>query len=416
MDDAPGLEDLPEPVRARVVALSAGVLPEVVSLPPGLKRIASFAPARRAKLGGGALIEALADSDLRERVAHQLHGVDPGQGDDAVGAAARAWLLRPEGWRTRLEAGAETVAEREQGLEEQRESQLRDRVATLEQQLRDVRAAHRDEIQDLRAEVTKLRRRLGESRSGEREATRAVEAASREAQRARASAEAELEAQRREVRQMRAEVERRDAEARAGRRHERAERDEATLRARLLLDTVLDATAGLRRELGLPTSETTPGERIEAEVAAASGSGGTSRAVDTPAMLEQYLALPRARLVVDGYNVTKSAWPASSLEAQRTRLLLGIAPLVVRTRAETTVVFDAADATARPPVAPPRGVRVLFSPPGVIADEVIGDLVEAEPAGRVVLVVSDDGEVRARAAAAGARPVAAAALAGLLTR
>ena len=52
--------------------------------------------------------------------------------------------------------------------------------------------------------------------------------------------------------------------------------------------------------------------------------------------------MPRARLIVDGYNVSKTAWPTSSLEAQRIRLLSGLAPLVARTGAETTVVFDAA--------------------------------------------------------------------------
>ena len=64
--------------------------------------------------------------------------------------------------------------------------------------------------------------------------------------------------------------------------------------------------------------------------------------------------------------------------------------------------------------AAPRGVKVLFSPQGVIADQVIGELVEAEPRGRVVLVVSDDREVQARAQRAGARAVPSAALVGLL--
>ena len=62
--------------------------------------------------------------------------------------------------------------------------------------------------------------------------------------------------------------------------------------------------------------------------------------------------MPRARLLVDGYNVSKAAWPTSSLEAQRIRLLTGLAPLVARTGAETTVVFDAAETDHRP-----RGAR-----------------------------------------------------------
>ena len=79
----------------------------------------------------------------------------------------------------------------------------------------------------------------------------------------------------------------------------------------------------------------------------------------------------------------------------------GLGALAARTSVEVTVVFDgAAVATARPPG---RGIRVLFSPPGVLADHVIRDLVRAEPQGRVGLVVSSDREVVDRAMADGAR-------------
>jgi predicted RNA-binding protein with PIN domain len=117
---------------------------------------------------------------------------------------------------------------------------------------------------------------------------------------------------------------------------------------------------------------------------------------------------------VDGYNVSKQAWPSSSLEVQRTRLLTGLAALVARTGAETTVVFDAAATASRPVVTTPRGVKVLFSPPGVIADDVIRQLVDAEPEGRVVVVVTDDREVLADVARSGARTVGSQALAALV--
>ena len=227
-------------------------------------------------------------------------------------------------------------------------------------------------------------------------------------------AEVTLAARDKEVRRLRAEVERLEAEARQGRRGGRAEKEQATARTRVLLDTILDATAGLRRELALPPATSSPGERVEESLAAPDVPGPRAVPDVGPALLEQYLALPRARLVVDGYNVSMGAWSGSSLEAQRTRLLTAMAPLVARTGAETTVVFDGADADTRPPTSQPRGVKVLFSPKGVIADEVIGQLVEAEPRGRVVLVVSDDREVQARCQRAGARAVASASLVGLL--
>ena len=59
------------------------------------------------------------------------------------------------------------------------------------------------------------------------------------------------------------------------------------------------------------------------------------------------------------------------------------------------MVFDGA---TRPPAMPPapRGVRVLFSAPGEIADDVIRRLVAAEPEGRPLMVVSSDKEVADR--------------------
>nr|WP_237448691.1 NYN domain-containing protein [Nocardioides flavescens] len=121
--------------------------------------------------------------------------------------------------------------------------------------------------------------------------------------------------------------------------------------------------------------------------------------------------MPRARLVVDGYNVTKSVWPTQSLEAQRSRLLTLLGALVARTGAETTVVFDGAGAEARGATVAPRGVRVVFSPAGVIADDVIRDLVDAEPSGRVVVVVTDDRALGADVRRAGARLATARSLA-----
>ena len=71
------------------------------------------------------------------------------------------------------------------------------------------------------------------------------------------------------------------------------------------------------------------------------------------------------------------------------------------------MVFDAAETDHRPPVTAPRGVRVLFSPRGVIADDVIRDLVAAEPAGRVVVVVTADQAVARDVIRDGARVRAA---------
>ena len=73
-------------------------------------------------------------------------------------------------------------------------------------------------------------------------------------------------------------------------------------------------------------------------------------------------------------------------------------------------MFDGADLTHPPGVNAPRGVRVRFSPPGVIADDLIRQLVQAEPTGRSVIVVSTDREVAESITKMGARSVASIAL------
>ena len=191
------------------------------------------------------------------------------------------------------------------------------------------------------------------------------------------------------------------------------------MRTRLLLDTIVESAQGLRRELALPTVEGNPADLVVADVAQQgqrTSSGHGSLPVDDPAMLDQLVQLPRAHLIVDGYNVTKNAWPNLSLEKQRDVLLSGLGPLAARSGAEVTVVFDAADTKDRPMVKAPRGLRVLFSPVGVIADDVIRDLVAAEPRGRPLLVVTSDQAVVRDVVAAGARAVGSAGLSALLAR
>jgi predicted RNA-binding protein with PIN domain len=414
---------LPEPVRVRVVALAADVLPQVATLPPALRRVAAFAPARRARLGGHAISESLADDDLRERVAVQV-AARPARTDDEVEIAARAWLARDEGWLAIVER-AERASPPRGGRDEAELERVRGRLADAEQVLKDARTKARAQVEEYKSDNATLRRKLGEARAMERQARETAEEALSLAEEARGRASALEGGQDKELRRLRARVEQLEAELttlrQGDRRSARVERDEATVRARLLLDAVIYAAAGLRRELALPSVSGAPADRLEAELsepvddARMSGLGGVL-GPGSPAVLEQLLMLPRSRLLVDGYNVSKSAWEQSSLEAQRRRLLLALAPLVARTGAETTVVFDAARLTNRPVVAAPRGVKVVFSPPGVIADDVIRDLVSVEPPGRTVVVVSDDQEVTRDVRAAGARPVAALALLELLDR
>ncbi|HCB04858.1 MAG TPA: RNA-binding protein [Nocardioides bacterium] len=392
--------ELPEVVRSRLVTLVAASLGDVTPLPPALKQVAGFAPARRARLGASAIMTELErDDELRQRVAVQ---VGTRAGAEATDVAALAWLERSEGWEDAVRRAGERTQRQPGPDQQEREQRLRERAEEAERTLRDQRRVHKEALDALKAEVATLRRTLGETRAKERAAREEADSGRIRAE----EAEGRLE---RELRQARSQVARLTEEAAQERRAARSDRDEITLRARMLLDTLGEAVIGLRRELALPAASGTPGERVEEAHADEARPTSGPPLVEDPARLAQYLALPRPRLIVDGYNVTKTAWPTQSLEAQRGRLLTLLGALTARTGAETTVVFDGSD--ARAPVAAPRGVKVIFSRADVIADDVIRDLVAAEPVGRVLVVVTDDRELgadvrRAGGVVAGARALA----------
>ncbi len=84
----------------------------------------------------------------------------------------------------------------------------------------------------------------------------------------------------------------------------------------------------------------------------------------------------------------------------------------------SVVVFDGAglEGARAPGTAAPRGVRLLFSGAGEIADDLLRALVRAEPPGRPLVVVTSDREVAEDVRRDGARPVPSRALLALLAR
>lgn len=103
----------------------------------------------------------------------------------------------------------------------------------------------------------------------------------------------------------------------------------------------------------------------------------------------EYLLKSGASILVDGYNVTKLAWPDLDLAAQRVVLLDASENLARRFGSDITVVFDGADVTGAT-ADRRRIVRVVFSPAGVIADDVIRDEVRRLPPRRSIVVVTND--------------------------
>ncbi|MBB0243805.1 RNA-binding protein [Streptomyces alkaliphilus] len=428
---------LPERVRHRVVATAGDTFAGLTlnELPLPLRQYARFTPTRRVRLGAAAIAAVVEeDTVFRHRVASRWRaehpeltaaleaGVVP-PAADPVEVATTAYLVRPSGWAELVEtAGREErrrVAER---ADEQRDREL----ARLRAEAEHARSAGREETERLRTELEEARREGDALHRKVRSARSDVRRGEAELRKLRAvmdAERAELRAERSrlesEVRRLRARLAETETALESSRRAAREGRSLEDMRVRLLLDTVVEAARGLSRELALPPVEVLPAETVEAISPETAGPGDIpSRAMEEndPALLDQLLALPRAHLVVDGYNVTKTGYPHLPLEKQRQRLLSGLAVLAARSGAETTCVFDGAELAAPVMPASPRGVRVLFSPPEQTADELIRRLVRAEPPGRPVVVVSTDREVADGVARAGARPVASAMLLRRLNR
>lgn len=425
---------LPEAARLRVLALADDQLgatpPAEVS--SALRPFRSFAPAKRARAAAPALAAAL-ESDAafraavgaraREAFPELAAELDAGRAPaaaDPVLVAAMAYLLQPPGWQAVVAAaGASLAGASDAGalVEAQRRAEaLAAEVAQLRASAGRAERERRAEIDELKREVKTLQQRLRVSEDDARKAGTRSQAVEKRVESAAAEADrAVAEAQRRE-RRLQGQVSQLEADLEAARRGVREARATDDVRLRVLLDTVVEAAAGLRRELALPAGGGRPGDSV-ADVAGGSRQG-TARGLlhSDPAYLDALLAAPQVHVIVDGYNVTKTAYPTATLEEQRSRLVARLGALASRTRAEVTVVFDGAEMVAH--VSPPRarGVRVRFSPPGQIADELIATFVRAEPTGRPLVVVSSDREVAEHAASRGATPVASAALAALLER
>jgi predicted RNA-binding protein with PIN domain len=123
--------------------------------------------------------------------------------------------------------------------------------------------------------------------------------------------------------------------------------------------------------------------------------------IASSALAAEFLLRSDAVILVDGYNVAKLAWPTRSLEAQRTQLLDAMENVARRFQADITVVFDGATVVGAH-TARRRLIRTVYSPEGVIADDVIRDEVRRLPATRAVVVVTNDAEIVADVKALGA--------------
>ncbi|MBU2670727.1 NYN domain-containing protein [Actinoplanes bogorensis] len=428
---------LPEPVRQRVIALAAAALPALPAdeIPLPMRRVARFAPNRRARLGGREIAAQLtADPLFRQRISGRVvedardlgtaiaSGVAPGAADP-VEVAALAYLARPDGWReliedaghaVQAEADSAAIAHQVRDAEHRAVRAEHDRtVAKVEaDKLRDELARVREELGQVREEARSAGKALREAQAAQKRASDLLATEKGRASRVTADHDAEV----RRLKTRLAEAEALAATGKAAAKDARAADD---ARLWLLIETIGQAASGLRRELALNPADRMPADLVADAAADRPGSPERSQAraqdTDDPGRLDQLLALPRAHLIVDGYNVTKRGFAEMSLEQQRKRLITGLGGIAAQTGDEVTVVFDGAERVHGLPPAP-RNVRVLFSRKGDTADELIRQLVRGEPAGRPIVVISSDREVADGVRRHGAYPMGADSLLRRLSR
>ncbi|GAA1837135.1 NYN domain-containing protein [Pseudonocardia ailaonensis] len=417
---------LPDPVRHRLADVAATAVAGMPApeIPGTLRPFARFTPAKRARLGATVLVRELRDdSAFRAAVVAWWEEHRPGElaagPDEPLTVAAAAVLTGAAEARAAVAAvarrgdAAEARAERDEALSRADKltvevERLRAELVAAHDQVREA-AAHREH------ELTQLRRKVSEQGGRLRTMTDAQAGLEAEVARLRqgmdarlAEAVAERDRERGRADEERARAARAADEVAAARQAAKEARQGDEVRLSLLLETLGGAVTGLRRELSLGGGGPRP-----ADLVAGPGAMAPGDPVTTPAALDTLLALPAVHLIVDGYNVSKTGYGELPLQDQRSRLVGQLGALAARTGVEITVVFDGAAVTAAQ-TRGTRGVRVLFSDASVIADDVIRDLVAAEPQGRPLLVATSDRAVVASVRRKGAHAVPSSVLLGRL--
>jgi predicted RNA-binding protein with PIN domain len=336
---------------------------------------AALGPVRRA-------IEA--DDEFRRRVA-------VGAVPEVIDDIGMLWLQRPDGWAERVDELVDRAADELQASEEaaavHREARRRraaeQAVARARAEVVELEAkvdALTADLEQLRAEFAELdrlagalRSELGEARTETRHANDRAAAAATKLEQLRAERDDAL-------RRMGHAVEVRD-EVIAARSSESA--DAARLAG-------LAAMAReLADELGALGSPNAASEERAARRRALALPGGV---LGDSLGATEFLLRAGATVLLDGYNLAKLRWPDLDLPSQRRVLLDVVENVARRYGADLTVVFDGADVVGAS-ADQRRLVRVVYSPEGVTADDVIRAEVSRLPASRQVVVVTNDAAI-----------------------
>lgn len=348
--------------------------------PSTLKRYFTVSRIPTSALGG--VVRAIdRDAEFREAIA-------AGALPELVDEIGRTWLARPDDWRAevaRLVDDAEAAhaaadaakqlkrADKRRVAAEQAAVRTRAELVVLQH-----RVAERDEvIEGLRSDVVKLSDEI-EALKAELVDTRLEARHARDRERSAVDRLAAAEAARDDAIAAQGTAESVRDDVLADRAEVAAERSEL---ARLAAGA--ESIAAQLAALAAPAARGKPRPVARKALPMPGGVMGHSEAAG------EYLLRSGASVLVDGYNVAKLAWPKLDLEGQRVVLLDAAENLVRRYGCDMTVVFDGADVVGAN-TDQRRVVRVMYSPDGVIADDVIRDEVDRLPATRPVVVVTND--------------------------
>jgi hypothetical protein len=325
------------------------------------------------------------------------------------------WLRRDTGWEERvselIERRAQEAAERDADRRLAHEERRRLAAEETATRTRAELVALTDRLTEREADLAESRRRESSTASELDVARQSIIELRQEARHARDR----VEAVRRTLE--RVETERDEATRRAT--SAESQRDEL-LATRAELDGRSPSGPQITRLRELSETARSLSERLTALVTP----GPLRRqpievprdAAKDPQRTAEFLLRTRGIVVlVDGYNVAKLAWPELSLEQQRVSMLDGVDRLARRFGTEFVVVLDGADIVGAH-TARRRLARVRYSPAGTSADDVIREEIAGLDLQRSVAVVTNDGEVRRDALAAGANIITSDALVGLALR
>jgi predicted RNA-binding protein with PIN domain len=366
-----------------------------LAYPPALKRHLTSSRIPSAALAS--IVRAIdQDDDFRRKIAV---GALPELVDDI----GRLWLERPDGWlddALRLAAEADAAAEAADAAKQLQRAEKR-RLAA-EQAAARSRAeivslhgsvAERDDvIQGLRTDLVKLRDEVAQLKADLID-TRNETRHARDRERAATAKLEEVEAAR---------VAAQHAQGRAESVRDNVLADRAALAAErselARLAAQAESLAAQLTALATPPTAGRPAPVVRKALPIPGGVMGDSDAA------AEYLLRSGASVLIDGYNVAKLAWPKLDLEGQRVVLLDAVENLARRYGSDMTVVFDGADVIGAN-TDQRRVIRVMYSPEGVIADDVIRDEVDRLPSTRQVVVVTNDRAVIRDVKAMGANTI-----------